>query len=376
MPAATMKPAAAPAQGDQAVPTALVPFTRAAFEHTEQFLDVSQALSASTQPLGPIDVPAYGFARGIWVEATATGGTGVAAVAQPDAPFSVFDAIQLLDVNGAPIYGPLSGFETYLVDKYGGYFPPEVADAKRNTDHQAVQTSGNFSILLYIPLETNGRDALGALANLNGASTYKLRFDVAPTSRIYSTNPTGLPTLRIRAWLDAWSQPPQTDLRGNAQAITPPAHGTTSFWSKQVFNLAASGFQSLKHQRVGNYLRGLIFVYRDVSGVRNSTNFPAPLDIYWDSRLMKSYQPIVWRTRMGQKFGLTGTVDTAGALDTGVLVEDYIHEFTGSAGYELRDGWLPTVQSTRLEFNGTFGAAGTLTVITNDVSPAGDIFVG
>jgi len=373
MPAGTMAPQGT-AKAQEGAPAVLVPFTRSAFEHREAFLDVQQALGSSTVPIGPIDVPAYGFMRGIWVEITATGGTGTAAVAQPDAPFSVLDNVQVNDVNGAPIVGPVSGYELYAINKYGGYFGHN-GDPKRLADFQGVQTSGNFSQLLYIPIETNGRDALGAIANLNGASTFKMRLDIAPTARIYSTLPTGLPTLRVRAWLDAWSQPPQADLRGNPQATTPPAHGTTSYWSKQVFNIS-TGYQSLKNQRVGNYIRDLIFIYRDASGVRNTLNFPAPLEVYWDSRLMKSLMPITWRGDMAHKGGFTGTAETAGAVDTGVFVEDYMHEFDGRYGFELRDGWLPTVQSTRLEFNGTFGAPGTLTVLTNDISPVGDVFVG
>ena len=59
----------------------------------------------------------------------------------------------------------------------------------------------------------------------------------------------------------------------------------------------------------------------------------------------------------------------------GVWLEDFAHEFDGKIGNELRDGWLGTVQSTRLELSGTFGSAGTLTILTNDVAPAGPIFM-
>jgi hypothetical protein len=365
----------APAQNapkDKA-PQIIVPFVRAAQEHLEAFLDVSQVIGASNVPLAPIDIPAYGFARGVFIEVTATGGTGAAAVAKGDAPFTALTDIQIADVNGAPIVGPLDGYDMYLVNKYGGY-RRSTTEPKLHPDFQTVQTNGNFSFLLYVPIEVSGRDALGSLANQNAASSYKLKATVAAKGSVYSTDPTTLPTVRVRAWLDAWTQPGDHDLRGNAQATQPPAHGTTSFWSKTVVNVN-SGQQTIRLPRVGNLLRELVFIYRDASGVRNKTNFPGPFQIYWDTRLLKEYQPITWRGQMSQRFALTGTDDAARGLDTGVYVEDYCHEFDGLAGAELRDGWLPTVQSTRLDVFGNFGAAGTLTVLTNDVSPAGEVFV-
>jgi len=372
MAATTLAAPAQTAPKDKA-PQIVVPFTRAAQEHIESFLDVSQVIGASNVPLAPVDIPAYGFIRGIFIEVTATGGTGTAAVAKGDAPFSALTDISIMDVNGAPIVGPLDGFDVMLTNTFGGY-RRATTNPRLHPDYKNVQTDGTFSFLLYVPIEVSGRDALGSLANLNAASSYKLRATVASKGAVYSTDPTTLPTVRVRAWLDAWTQPGPNDLRGNPQATQPPAHGTTSFWSKNIVNVN-SGQQTIRLQRVGNLVRDLIFVYRDASGVRNKANFPAPFQIYWDTRLLKEYQPITWRGQMSQRFGLTGADDTAAGLPTGVYVEDYMHEFDGQAGAELRDGWLPTVQSTRLEVFGNFGAPGTLTILTNDVSPAGEVFV-
>jgi hypothetical protein len=372
--------AGAPAQNAprEKAPALLVPFVRAAQEHIESFHDSTTNLGASSVAISPIDVPAYGFMRGIFIEVEATGGGKAAgtdpdAVAKADAPFSALSDISMSDVNGSPIVGPLGGFDLFLVNKYGGY-RRATTNPKTHPDYAGVSTTGNFKYLLYLPIEVSGRDGLGSLANLNAASSYKLRATVAPSSEVYSTAPTVLPKIRVRAWLDAWTQPAGADLRGNAQATQPPAHGTTSFWSKKIVNVSA-GQQTIRLDRVGNMIRDLLFVYRDAAGVRNKGNFPGTLDLSWDTRLLKSLTPMVWRGSMSQRFGLTGADDSAAGLDTGVYVEDYCHEFDGLAGAELRDGWLPTVQSTRLEVLGNFGAAGTLTVLTNDVSPVGEVFV-
>ena len=372
MPATTLAGAPADKKAAPAVSPLLVPFVRAAQEHVEQFMDISTLIGAAGTQLQPLDIPAYGFMRGVFIEVTTTGGTGAAAVYKGDGPFSALTDISIIDVNGAPIVGPLDGYDVFLIDKIGGYRKLPIS-AKAHPDYLAP-TTGNFTFLLYVPIEVGGRDGLGSLANANAASSYKLKVTIAPKGNVFTTDPTTLPTVRVKAWLDAWTQPTPEDLTGKAQATQPPAHGTTSYWSKTVFNIAA-GQQTLRLPRVGNYLRNLVFIYRDATQVRNKGNFPAQFDLYWDTRLLKSYGQSVWRGQMSQRYGLVGADEAANGLDTGVYVEDYAHEFDGSPGFEMRDGWLPTSQSTRLDVLGNFGAVGTLTVLTNDVSPAGEVFV-
>lgn len=356
----------------------MVPFTRAAREHREQFYDfTTAALSAQSTQIGPIDVAAYGYLRGIWVTIDASGGTGTGAVAAADGPWSVIQQIQLMDVNGAPLCGPLSGHDLFLANKYGGYkWSP---DPRQSPYYSAVAgTGGGFSFALYIPVEISRRDALGALPNQNAASSFKIVLTIAPSTSVYSTPPaTTLPSVRVRLQLDAWSQPPGTDLRGNANAMVPPAVGTTQYWSKTSFNLA-SGQQNVKLPRVGNYLRELIFIARDTAnGTRATglTNFPDPVTVYLDTRPLKTTPKALWDQDMQHKYGFTAAKEAAGGLDTGVYVYDFISDFTGHAGEEMRDDWLGTVQSSRLEIFGNFAAATTLTVLTNDVSPAGEVFV-
>lgn len=353
------------------------PFTRAAREHIEPMLDVSNPLTATSTALGPYDVPAYGYMRGIWLYVTASGGSGTATVAATeDSPWNIISEISLLDVNGAPLFGPVGGYDMYLINKWGGY---NLGDPRQSPLNQDVVTganaSGNWGFLLYCPVELSQRDGLGSLPNANAASTFKVRITLAPSSSVYSTAPTNLPTIRVRAWLDAWTQPNATDLKGNANSTQPPAMGTTSYWSKTTLNLG-SGFQTPRLTRVGSYIRDLIFIYRDTGGSRanGAGFFPQDVSMYWDSKNLKTHSRDLWRHQMARRSGFVGTAGAAGGLDTAVWVEDFMHEFDGRIGNELRDGWLGTVQSTRLEISGQFTGAGTLTVITNDVAPAGQIF--
>lgn len=377
----TSHPAQAQGTTDKSAKAAVLPqpFTRAAKEHQEPMFDVSQPLGGSSVALGPFDVPAYGYMRGIWLWVSATGGAGTATVAmKEDAPFNVLSELALIDVNGANLLGPINGYDLYLINKWGGY---NLGDPKSNALYSApavgANASGNFGMLLYCPVEISQRDGLGSLPNANAASTYKLRLTVAPSTDLYATAPnTTLPTVRIRAWLDAWTQPNATDLRGNANATQPPAMGTTAYWSKTTVNLS-SGFQNPRLPRVGSYIRDLIFIYRDSTGSRanGATAFPQDVQMFWDSKQLFNRNRDLWTAFQVRKSGYTAAAEAAGGKDNGVWVEDYMHEFDGRIGNELRDGWLGTVQSTRLELAGNFTSAGTLTIITGDVAPAGPIFM-
>lgn len=379
---ATTMPAGSRTPAGQGQTKNTVLFARSTKKHFEPFLDVSTVLSTSAQVVAgtPASVPAFGFLRGIWVRVDATGGSGTttAAVASGDAPFNIFANIALLDVNGAPIYGPFSnGYMAFLITKYGAYY--RYGDPRAN-DFQAVQTSGNFRFWIYIPVELVRRSGLGSLANLNAAATYKLQFTIAPSTTVFTTAPAPtLPTIRIRCWLDAWTQPPATDLLGNMTEQVPPNHGTTQFWSEQDYTVAG-GQQNIRLQRVGLYIRNLIFVlYSNATpSIRDDTDWPDPVQLFLDGyELQNVSQNFLWG-RGFREYNLNpNSTDAAGSRDTGVYVFNFNDDYSPIPGAELRNRYLTTLQSSRLELRGSLGgAAQTLRVLTNDVSPAGDIFVG
>ena len=79
--------------------------------------------------------------------------------------------------------------------------------------------------------------------------------------------------------------------------------------------------------------------------------------------------------QISERYGYFGTLDTAGAPDTGVRAVDYTHDFNGVAGYETRNLWQYTLPSSRFEVTGNFQAAGTLYVLTNNVVVKDNVFV-
>lgn len=374
MPGATMAGSAAQVttpsdQGPGATPVIpSVPFVRASYQHTEP-ADLDRtltALTATSQLIGPTDVPAYGYFRSLLILVQATGGAGVAAVAQPDAPWSAIGEIVLHDVNGAPIVGPFTGYDLYLAHKYGGYAFQD--DPVSSPAFQVPQTSGNFSFLLRVPVEIADRDALGSLPNMNASSTYKLRITAAPNTSVFSTQPSTQPAVRFRAWAECWAPPSASNDLGQPQAVTPPAMGTTQMWTKFQDDIA-NGFNNVRFQRVGNLIRNLVLIYRNGSAARTETGLPTDLQLFVDGRLLSNEAVLVRRHYMRERYAHTT------AIDVGVIVLDFDHDFDGKVGGEMRDNYLQTNTSTRLELQATFSAAGNLEVLTNDIAPVGDIWL-
>lgn len=341
------------------------PFTKAAREHVEPIFDVAAGVpGASARQLGNgiLEVPAYGYMRSLLFTVEATGGAAGAAVvaARADAPWSVIGSIALQDVNGQFIFGPYSGYEWMLVHMFGG--GAFDADPTRSPAYSPMDANGNFKFALRLPVEITAQDALGALANQNSASTFKVQITLAPAADVYATAPaTTVPSVRVRGFLEAWTQPATVDAFGTPNVQFPPALGTVQNWSKEDKAIAA-GSQTPRLSRVGNAIRTVILVTKNAAGARITTMFPDLITINWDGRQLQTVSPDVLRHYMQERYGYT-----AAQLPAGVYVFEFTHDFDGHPGGENRNGYLNTTQASRIELPGQYGAAGTLTVLMNDV---------
>lgn len=347
----------------QPVP-ASVEFTAAAHEHVEPAFDVTRApgdWAAAAVPLGPFDVPAYGYMRHLLIQVTASG--GVSGTVAADGPWSYFDEIALLDVNGAPIFGPLTGYQTFLANLFGAYAFAQ--DPRLDPDYSASPTA--FAFMLRIPIEISHNNGLGALGNQNAAATYRVRLTIGALSKVYSANPTTNPSVRIRGWLEAWSVPTASDLAGRPQEVAPPRHGTTQYWSVQTLAVP-TGATTQRLARVGNLIRTIIFVTRATGGgARSTALFPDPVTLNWDARQL-ILEPRSLRRKYMSERGIYAAAAAVADIPAGVFAYSFAADVLGHAGDGTPELWLPTVQSSRLEVTGTFGA-GDLEILTNDVAP-------
>lgn len=355
----------APNRPSGTAPLQVVPFTAAAHEHNEPGgFDFTVTPTAVTQQFGPFDVPAFGYLRHIWilVETTAAGTGGTLG---PDAPFNLFQEISLIDVNGGPIFGPLTGYQTFLVNAFGAY--AFRSDPRKAPDYNAATTT--FTFLLRIPVEINHNNGLGALSNQNASSSYKVRLVINTIANVWSGGaPSPAPTFRISSLLEAWTQPNAIDIAGRQCAVAPPSHGTTQMWSQTSKGLV-TGDNTIQFTRMGNLIRNWILVFRNSSGVRQAVaNLPDPLQINWDTRQMYYERKYHRRAYMAERIDIGADV-----LWDGVLLYGFAHDVIGHQGDGTPELFWPTLQSSRIEFHSSaFPAAlggGTVEVITNDIAP-------
>jgi hypothetical protein len=322
-------------------------------------------------------IPAYGFLRGLWLRVTATGGTGVAAVYNADAPWNVLGPCSVTDPDGAPIWSVNSGYTAYLITKYGGYINGNaVIDPKLDGFYGAPATTGNFQFQLWIPFEITERNGLGALPNTDSGKQYKLNLSTNGVTTVYSTNPTTVPGLTLSVYLSAWTQPPVQDVLGRSLTRVPPLVGTTQYWSRQAIPVNAGMSTGQTFGRVGNVVRGWIFVFRTAAGVRitnASGNIPSPATLYRDGYNYDVIDFNNWIEEVAYKYGLSAAAEAAGGVDNGVLPYMFIFDLDGLPGNELRGQYWPTLQSSRIELDGSYGVASTLEVITCDIAPTGDL---
>lgn len=347
-----------------------VPFIRASARHGEPTgFDVTKTMTTSDQTLTVAEIPAYGYVRYIGILVEATGGTGgtPSVTLTEEGILAALKNIYFTEPNGAVIAQFDSSYDLYLANKWGGYANVIGADVKTSPVYQnATSAFASFRWYLRIPIELNSRDALGSLPNQNAAATFKLRMTVAKVSDIATgTLPTTLPNVRVRVVTEAWDQP-EIASGGATNQVSPPAVNTTQFWTSQSYTVN-SGQNTIRLTRVGNYIRTLGLKMRDASGsyANGETIWlnADPVYLYKDARPLDIIQPLIWQDDMFRKSGYT--------MDNGIRVYDFNSEFDGTYGHENRDLWLPTLGSTRLEFQFNASAAGTLQVLTNDVAITG-----
>lgn len=367
------------------------PFTRAAIMHEEPCgYDLTRTLSASTQNLPDIEVPAYGYMRYIRLDVEGTGATGGTPVMHEDFPFNVIKNIIQQEPNGAQLQSWNTGYDLYIGDRYFGfrYVPRQV----KQTATYAVDAAGNFKFSLYLPTEMTVRDGLGPLPNQNSAAQFRVKWNLAPSTEIYTTAPTTLPDVHLRASFMGWDQP-EASADGQSNATVPVAMNTTSFISEQSYSFN-TGFQNIRLTRVGNYIRAMAFIVRapdaDAGGAltrrAGDIAFPDPATLFYDTRPLDIVSRNSWLDRHSARVGVqaysgvTPIPDEApSGRDLGVFSMDFCHEFDGAVGAEIRDNWLRTLSSTRLEIGGQWtkpeGAQGQLTVLVNDVVTVGNVFL-
>lgn len=378
--------AAAPAGNGKAAAVMLRPFKIGVQEIDDEPYDVSVTLSASTQTLTPqYEIPSTGFLNDIYVivenvvtsnTATATGTAGVG-VLKEDGPYNVIDTVIFTDTNNAEIIGPITGWDLYVINKWGGYCFQD--DPEVNTDLFTATTnatasssaSGSFSFILRIPVELVPRDALGSLPNKSSSTPFKVKTTVAAISTVYNASTTVGGVCRFRMIPDSYWEPTATDGSGNPIANQPPGVNTTQYWNKTDYTVNAGSMSVLLSNSVGFPVRNLGFVLRDSTLSRSvgEADFPDPFKLQLQSNLVLDRPKKYWKRKITENYSYLAAGDAAGQKDNGLYWHPFCRDFYPKPGWETRRQYLRTTDGMRMQAKGTITGTGshTFTVFTNYV---------
>lgn len=390
MAAPTVKQQSANNSGQQGQQASIqpIPFVRASHRKSQQAWTDSIVLqSGSTVPSRPIEIPAAGFLRYVefLIDVNVAGNS--ATVAAPggtlDFPWNVINTIQVTNAAGDSISVPLTGYQLYLINKYGGTRQAPYSDPFNDPAYEAVTagagaTGGSFQIRLLFPFEIDPRDAFCALPNLAANKAYQVVIQWASLSSMFAggTAPNGTATLNLTMYSHYWSQPQAANSEGMPNQTEPGGNGSVSLFRTQADTVSA-GSRLMQLYNVGNVIRWQAFTLRSsaANNPRSDTDFPATSYIVLnnDQLFLKTQQ--LWESEMRERYGYgtaAATKDAAGFLDTGVYVlSDYMaqHEHVTPDG--PRDQYLVTVDATLYQYNGiSFGAtAQQFGVLQNEIKP-------
>jgi len=191
-----------------------------------------------------------------------TGGVISAGAGGQDAPFSLFQLVQMKDAFGTQLLtGP--GWDiAKAVPKYGGQFGLDTMREPWNSPQNTPITaaSGAFQFATYFPFEF--AKGYGVISGANAALLPVLQINLAPIGTLFSTAPSVAPVLTETVDADFYWLP-------NVPA-EPPGIGTTEQWIYQPSNptVPSQASQLTQLPRLGGYLTGLILDLRDSNGAR------------------------------------------------------------------------------------------------------------
>lgn len=375
-------------QTQQARPRSFLVGTQTVYEGADYDQTLTNQLTGAA--FQPWSLQATGWLAELIFFVSYTGTHASAPTFAADGPWNIFSNVELDDVNNEAIFGPFSGYIWFLINKYGGYMFYDDPSTSPGYNF-SLGTTTTFSFVLRLPLEIVNRDPLGPLASVNNTAALTLKLTqntTATTSGPFASNFPTATSLRVQGTQRFYWEPKKTDKQGRPIQGSPPASGTTQYWTQGSVPIAAAG--TINQQLItglGYPWRQYLFVNYDNSSpparAGGDTNWPDPIiGIKFEANmLLTQYQKILWIQEMAQSYGYpspaTNTRAGAGAgvvpgRESGVFSLNWNRDFfLRRVGGETRRSYLVTSPGSNFIFNGAMGGAGNLYSIVNYVAPGG-----
>jgi len=377
----------APQKGNAPAPRPY-PFPVGVYESTVQDYDNVVVLAATagawTSPvLAPLwNVSPTGWLRGVWLDFTLFFASGNAAGSfSGDGPWSLIQKITLYDLGGEVVQ-QLTGYEWLNVNKFGGYF--EIGDPRGDLAFVTNPAAGNSQaspaahFAYYLPLEAVKRDALGTVQNESKPGwKIEIWFDTAANTVSGGTAFTGAavsPQVRVKGFLDSYTEPAAMAPSGRPFAQTPPVPGSLQYWKSENQALPAGTAKYDLANAVGFPIRNIFYYVRDSGNATRATadpNWPDPATLLIGNVNYFTRGRLLWISLIGRAYGFAGVGSTPPAADTacgrenGVFPVWFTSDIVFKPGDELRFKYLDTQVNTLVRLTGSFGGAVTFFAMTN-----------
>lgn len=369
---------------------AALPFTIAARKSKRQSFTLPAVTLASAAPTvaagTPVQIPAVGYLSAIRLEVSVTTTGGGAATFTADAPFNLIQNVSFKNSAGQNLIAPLTGYEWYIVNKYGAMGAGitsavgRLADPKVGRQYAATATAAAAAhFFLDIPLEIDPSTGLGAIPALASNRSYQLEISFAAINTVFGGTPPTTASVAVDATAVYWDVPVAQTPGGVMQVTEPFGLGTLSLIQKENPPVSP-GEQLTRSNNTGNSIRNLIFIARTAAGARTDSDWSSVVELFVDNNPMLRYKKTEWQDDMVRQYGYdAAALDAAGGLDTGVYVIPF-HVFAGGLAGDPGNShaqYLATLDATLLQVKGySWGASiSQLAIITQAVASDNPAFI-
>lgn len=355
------------------------PFPVGVYESGVQDYDSSLVQTANPQQFPLWNISPTGWLRGLWFDFTLTTAANAATVVfNADPTAGGFAGIQkaiLYDLGGEVVLS-LAGYEWMVINKFGGYF--EVGDPRADlTFSQTAGVGGGLGgsehVLLYLPLEAVARDGLGVVQN-ESKPGWKIEVWLDSSAQTYTTPPTALGTMRLRGFVDSYTEPAAMAPNGRPFAQTPPLPGSLQYWKSENQALPSGNAKYDLTNGIGFPIRNVIYYVRDAGNSTRATadaNWPDPMTLLVGNINYFTRGKNLWISKMSRAFALSSVGATTPAADSpqgrenGVFPVWFTQDMSGHPGDELRFKYLDTQVNSLVRATGIFGGAVTFFALVN-----------
>jgi hypothetical protein len=371
--------AEAPAKGKQTV--ALRPFTTGSRTIESENYNETVTQNTGTQAMRVYNFETDGFLSGAFIRITGTTAANAATTAfNADGPFNVIQSLIFSDIGGKQIIGPITGWDLYVLNKFGGF--AYSGDAKSNAVYSittgAGATGGSFRFVLRLPVQFRKRDATGSLSNRNASATFRVQVTINNIASVYSTAPTSAPSINVRIAQFGWMSSDSRDYKGTGASPTPNGIGSLAYVDKESITLS-TGAVNQRLATFGGLLRMMIFELRDSTGSRaqGESDWFGQFQLEIDKTKPYDRTAITWDHILSEDFGLSATAESVTAGGTrinGVRPLYWTDDYGLQPGAESSFRYQPVTPSTSMIVRGSIGGAGehTLNVLKQYIAAVGD----